>query len=696
MNDQRVIQEARGSRRGRETLPALDWRGVLGRRLGVLLVVFLTWAIGLEARLIYLQVFQYDTLMARAVRQQEDRERIPGTRGDIVDRNGSMLAMSVRGHALMAARRSVEDPVATAARVCKLLDACTADDRQAMVQALRPNDKGKNYVYVRRELSLTEADRMATELNDPALFLEENSQRYYPNGATAAHVLGFVNFDNQGQTGIEKAEEKRIEGRPGRKIVQVAGGSRRTRLSSRVLEAPTTGATIELTIDKQLQFIAERELAAAIDEHNAEGGTVLIMDPWNGDILAMANAPTFDPNKVGQSPAEARQNRAALQIYEPGSTFKIVTAAAALQERHIPRTRIYDINGGVIRFGKWTIRDVHHYSTLSFEDVFVKSSNVGAIRVGLELGPDIISRYVSRFGFGEIHAKDIPHQRSGIVDRNMARFDDLSIASVSMGYHIGVTALQMISAFSSVANGGELVAPRLVRATITDGKRVPTETRVVRRTVTPEIAASLTDILEQVVERGTAKGARIPGYSIAGKTGTAKKLVDGRYSHTHYNASFVGFIPSRRPKVAILAVLDSPRAKGYYGGTVAAPLFKSVAEATLRYLGVPPNLSAEPPVLVARNEPMPVETVVPVRAPSTVMPAVEASLQEGVMPDVRGLSARDALRILARMGVEARVSGDGFVALQAIAPGTPIAPGRVCALTLRRQLIPVGEAGATQ
>jgi cell division protein FtsI (penicillin-binding protein 3) len=700
LNDPRVVSEALDARRG-ESLPVIDWPALFGKRLGVLAIVFLTWVVGLEARLVYLQVLDHDDLMTRAVHQQEDREMIPGTRGDIVDRHGAVLAMSVRGHALMVARRLVGDPDDLATRVCQVLAKCTPAEAKAMAQTM--TSKGGSYAFLRREVTPKEVEALLA-LNEPALRLEEVSHRFYPNGETAAHLLGFVNADNKGQTGIELAQEKRIAGHEGRKIVQLTGGRPRVRLSSRILEEPTVGATVELTIDKDLQFMAERELEAGVQASAADGGTVVVMDPSNGDILALANYPSFDPNNVGASSQEARQNRAALEIYEPGSTFKLVTAAAAFQEAHMSPDRLFDVSAGQIRFGKYTIHDDHRMpSPLTLTDVIARSSNVGAVKIGLSLGSDVISRYVNRFGFGETHAQDIPFQRAGIVDRNLANAPDISVASVSMGYHIGVTALQMVAAFGSVANGGELVAPRLVRAIVADGVRTEIPRKVVRRTVSPDVADQLITVTEKVVEKGTGKAAQIAGYTVAGKTGTAAQLINGHYSKSDYNASFVGFVPSRHPRLVALVVMDAPKRGGYHGAQAAAPTFKRITEAALRHLGVPPTVNPAPPVLVVREDPTtpPAGTAsVPVatRASATLPSAtIDRATQEGVMPDVRGLSAREALRVLAAVGVDARITGDGFVATQEITPGTTIAPGQACGLVLRRQLIPLpGDIGTQQ
>jgi cell division protein FtsI (penicillin-binding protein 3) len=701
LNDPRVVSDALDARRG-EVVPVINWPAVFGKRLGVLAVIFLGWVVGLEARLVYLQVLDHDDLMTRAVHQQEDREVIPGTRGDIVDRHGSVLAMSVRGHALMVARRLVTDPEELSVSVCQVLTKCTRDEARAMAQTMRPvNGKASGYPFLRREITPTEVEAILA-LNEPALRVEEVSHRFYPNGETAAHLLGFVNVDNLGQTGIELAQEKRITGHPGKKIVQLTGGRPRVRLSSRILEEPTVGATIELTVDKELQFMVEKELEAGVIANGAQGGSVVVMDPQNGDILALANYPTFDPNDVGASPLEARENRAALEIYEPGSTFKLVTAAAAFQEAHMSPDRMIDVSAGQIRFGKYTIHDDHHYPyPLSLTDVIVHSSNVGAIKIGLSLGPEVISRYVSRFGFGESNARDIPHQRAGIVSRDMANFPDIALASVSMGYHIGVTPLQMVSAFGSVANGGELVAPRLVRAIVADGQRTEIPRKVIRRTVTPEVAEQLVTVTEQVVERGTGKNARLDGYTVAGKTGTAAQLINGHYSKSDFNASFVGFVPSRHPRLAVLVVMDAPKKLGYHGAQAAAPIFKRVTEAALRHLGVPPTINPEPTVLVQREDPAAAVSSSPVATRTTaamrMKPASDITAREGVMPDVRGMSAREALRMLAAVGIEARMAGDGFVATQEILPGMAIERGQTCALVLRRSLIPLpGDVGTQQ
>ena len=351
----------------------------------------------------------------------------------------------------------------------------------------------------------------------------------------------------------------------------------------------------------------------------------------------------------------------------------------------MPMSRMFDTSAGYITFGPRRIHDMHRYPSLSFMDVIVKSSNVGAIKVGLKLGPQRLGDYITRFGFGQTLGPDFRGETAGIV-WDPARLNDSALASVSMGYQVGVTPLQMVTAVSTVANGGHRLQPRVVRAFIKDGRRMEVAHKEMRRTIEPDTAATLTTIMEQVVERGTARAAQIEGYTIAGKTGTAAKLVNGHYQKSDYNASFVGFVPSRNPALTILVVIDSPHGNGYTGGAVSAPVFKRIAEAALTYMGVGPNLNPPPPVMVARHDPS-------VEQPITPTPAKAASLfasmlepaRDGLMPDLRGLSARDALRLLSRIGMSARLSGSGFVVDQRPQAGSPLVRGVACVLTLDRR-----------
>ena len=554
--------------------------------------------------------------------------------------------------------------------------------------------RDSQFVYLARKVSLDEAQRIkALELKGVA-FIKE-SRRYYPKKELAAHVLGYVGLDNTGLAGLESTYDTQVRGTEGKILVQT--DARRHALNSRIDRPATAGASLELTIDQYLQHIAERELRTGVEENNAAGGTALIMEPNTGEILALANWPTFNPNAFGKADERDRRNRAIQDLYEPGSTFKVVTASAALEEHVVSPNDPIDCAPGYITFpGRKPIYDFHRYGVLSFTDVIVKSSNIGAIRVGLRLGPERLGRYVSRFGFGQPIGPDFRGESSGIV-WNPAKLDASALASVSMGYQVAVTPLQMAAAVSSVANGGSLMEPRVVRAFIKDGRRAMVAPKVLRKTVSPATLAELRTMMEGVVERGTAKSAQIGGYTIAGKTGTASKLVNGHYSRSEYNASFVGFVPSRQPALTIIVVIDSPHGRGYTGGVVAAPIFKRIAEASLRQLGVAPTINALPPVLAARHESVAAPVVQrQLDDERGIVTAAIPPAQPGVMPDLRGQSAREALRVLARIGSSARISGQGVVIEQSPAAGEPLATGEVGVLKLGRHLPAVAAGGGPQ
>jgi cell division protein FtsI (penicillin-binding protein 3) len=658
--------------------PAFQWRQTMKRRLFVAALALIAWSAAIEARLFYLQVGRHADMSARAERQQLRTVETTAKRGDILDRDGRVLAYSVDADSIYAVPTEISDPDAAAKALCGVLENCGPRDRAALADRIR---RGRAFAYVRRQVSPDEARRVAALELEGIGFMKEN-RRFYPNKDLAAHVLGYVGIDNTGLNGLEASYDTLIKGRPGTVLIQTDA---RRHAFSRIERPPTTGATIELTIDQYLQHVAERELREGVAENRAAGGTAVVMDPRNGEILALANWPSFNPNAYRDSRPEAQRNRAIQDLYEPGSTFKIVTASAAFEEKVVDPHDIIDVSAGNIRFGARVIDDDHNYGILSFTDVLVKSSNVGAIKVGLKLGPDRLGAYMKRFGFGRRTSPDFPGESAGIM-WDPARLTDSALASVSMGYQVGVTPLQMAAAVSSIANGGELFEPRIVRAVIADGARTPVPHKVVRRTVSRNTAATLTQIMEEVVVRGTGTRAKIPGYAVAGKTGTAQKVVNGQYSRSEYNASFVGFVPSQDPAFVIVVVVDSPHGRNlYYGGSVAAPIFQRIADAALRHQGIPPSINAAPPVLVARREE---SRQRPASGPA-VLPAIVtlAGASQGsaaLFPDLRGLGARDAVRILARLGLTARVAGAGVVVEQEPAAGSPIERGSVATLRLDR------------
>ena len=422
---------AKGALRVDQT-SAPEWRDMLRSRLLICAVMLAGWTVAIEARLLYLQVVAHGDLMARANRQQLTTIKLPAKRGDIVDRNGTLLAYSVDAVTIAADPSDINNPNEVAAAVCGALADCSAQQRQLMADRLRSKSQ---FAFLARQVSPKEGRRIKM-LEMPGLLFYNESRRYYPKKGLAASVLGYVGTDNVGLAGLESAFDRNIRGREGRMLVQK--DARRQAISSREERPPTAGEGLELTIDEYLQHIADRELRTAVAENEASGGTVVILQPHSGEILAMASWPTFNPNDYNASDVLSRRNRAIQDSYEPGSTFKVVTASGALEEGLIDVDDSIDCSPGYITFGSRMIRDTHAHGVLPFIDVIAQSSNVGAIKVGMKLGRERLSRYIGRFGFGQNIAPDFRGENSGIV-WNPVSLDPSALASVSMGYQIAVT-----------------------------------------------------------------------------------------------------------------------------------------------------------------------------------------------------------------------------------------------------------------
>src|SRR5947199_5837497 len=459
--------------------PAADWRTTLRRRVCVVAGLFTIWIAGIEAKLVYLQVYDRADLVALASRQQERTQPSPAKRGDLLDRRGRILATSVDADTIYAVPTEIDHPTDVAIQLCDALGDCDAKDRQSLAERL---GQRKAFAYVRRQVSPEQAKRVA-DLNLDGVGFTKESKRFYPNKELAAHLLGWVGVDNKGLAGIEYTYDPQIRGKAGTVLVHTDA---RRHAFARAERPPTSGSTVELTIDEYLQHIAERELHAGVLANSAEGGTAIIMNPRTGEILAMANEPTFNPNAYRDADEEVRRNRAVQDLYEPGSTFKVVTASAAIEENVMPIDTMIDTSPGVIHIAgrpkPVTEASHHNYGVISFTDVLIRSSNIGAIKIGFRVGTERLSRYVARFGFGRPVSPDFSGESPGIV-WDPAKWTESALASVSMGYQVGVTPLQMITAVSSVANGGELVEPRVIRAIYRDNRRYAVQPKVVRRTI---------------------------------------------------------------------------------------------------------------------------------------------------------------------------------------------------------------------
>jgi cell division protein FtsI (penicillin-binding protein 3) len=647
-------------------------------RLMLLALSISLWALVIGIRLVQLQVIGRDFFEKQGTRQSERTVNLDPRRGPILDRGGRALAVSVDAESLYAVPQDISDPQATAAALARALGMDAGERRELVAQL----GKDRAFAWVRRKLDPATARRVRDLQLDGVGFLTEH-RRYYPQRELAAHVLGWVGLDNTGMSGIEYAFEQEIRGRAAKVVVHTDA---RRRPVSHTERPSTEGDTVVLTLDERIQHVAERELERAMAESQAAAGSVVVVEPFTGEVLAMAGRPTFNPNRYAAFPSSRWRDRMVSDAFEPGSIFKLVVAAAALQERVASPGDVLDCGNGVIDIAGTVIHDHKAFDHLTFREAVSHSSDIGMIRIGQRLGRDNLYRYVRAFGFGEATGVDLPGESTGLL-KPTARWSALTLPSMSFGQEVGVTPLQMAMAAAVVANGGYLMKPLIVRRIEDAEGRVVSETKplVVRRVLEPETVDTLTEMLKLVVTDGTGRRAEVPGYVVAGKTGTAQKVdpATGRYSNVDHVASFVGFVPAARPALVILASLDSPRGPRNEGGDVAAPLFARVAESALRVLAVPPDDAGR----LLRAVALPREGVVPAAyhpgaAPSP--PPVEATAP-GIMPDLRGRSAREAAIAAARRGLLVTLEGSGPVVAQTPPPGAVIDAGSPCTLTLERR-----------
>jgi cell division protein FtsI (penicillin-binding protein 3) len=555
-------------------------------RLVALLTILLLAFAGVVARLAMLQVRQAGTLTALGAEQRTRPRELPATRGQILDRNGSPLAMTLDAQDIYADPSHVVDPAREAAAMAPVLGMKTR-----AVQALLSRDG--TFVYVARQVDADLADQLAA-MNLPGIGFLPVQKRYYPSGALASQVVGFVGVDGDGLTGLERQWDETLAGTPGEQTVEVSAQGQAIAGAERVLRAPVPGDDVVLTIDRELQFRAQQYLAQTVKANKAKGGTIIVMDPVTGEIYAMASYPWFDPNRFTEFASTSFANRAVTDTWEPGSVNKIITAAAALQTRRVSPTERFrvaatrDVSG-------YTIHDAerHAVESMTLGDIIAHSSNVGISMVADRVGSEALASVFGRFGFGRPTGVRFPGEAAGLMPPGGA-WSDLTRATVSFGSGVAVTPLQMASVYATIANGGTWVQPRLVEGIRgDDGTLRRDASSPTRRVVRPDTAQLLTRMLAYVVADGTGSNAQIAGYQVAGKTGTAKKL-DGRGRYTdRYVASFIGFLPASRPRVVVAAVIDEPRT--IYGGVAAAPLFQDVARFAIQRLGIEPAPAVDLP-----------------------------------------------------------------------------------------------------
>jgi cell division protein FtsI (penicillin-binding protein 3) len=627
---------------------------------------------GLVARLAYLQIFKHGELSAMAARQYSRTVVLHAQRGAIVDRHGAQLATSGPAESVFAQPRNVGDPVRVAARLAPILEMPEAELHAAFVG-------GRSFVWLRRRVPPVTAAQVRA-LHEPGIDLVPEPMRLYPNRELAAHVIGFVGMDG-GLEGVERAWEKDLGGAPGKAITGRDALGRGIE-AARVLSPPVPGQGVMLTIDTNIQYIAEREIDAAFRRTGAKAAMAVVMEPRTGDILAIAIRPTFNPNGfVDPRMRETWRNRAVTDPFEPGSTFKVILAAAALEEGLVtPDSRFYGENGS-ITIARTTIHDWKKYGWLTFTEVLQNSSNVGSIKVGLALGAERYHRYMSGFGFGALTGVGLGGESRGLV-REPRRWSALSLPTMSIGQEVSVTALQMVAAFGAIANGGTLMQPRLVRSIFdADGRETRRFDPVpVRQVISKETAQTLTRILVRVVAEGTGRHAAIAGYDVGGKTGTAQKLDPNtrRYSRAPGVLSFVGFVPADAPRLAMLVMLDEPKNEKW-GSEAAAPIFAAIGRDVLRYLEVPAR-----DAMSVQIESTPAGESAAARAGIRLVStaAAEPADGRGRMPDLGGKTKRQVLSLLAPLRVEVAMEGRGVVVRQEPAPGALLESGTTVHLTL--------------
>jgi cell division protein FtsI (penicillin-binding protein 3) len=547
----------------------------------VLLVLLLAGFAVVLFRLVNLQILQAAELTARADRQHQKSVSLEGARGTVTDRHGKVLAMNVEVPSIFGVPTSLDSP----SNAARFLSPVLHLRREEIERKLRQD---KHFVWLARKVE-PEQGRRLEQLSIDGIGMVMEGRRFYPKGPLLAHVLGFVGMDGMGLEGLERRYESQLHGEKRLTILQRDALGRTVFPKGLREQAPTAGQTLTLTIDEVIQYIAEKELEEAVDHARARSGTIIVMEPKTGAILAMAVNPRFDPNAVASLTADRWRNRALTDTYEPGSTMKLMVAAAALEERvMMPGSMLFGENGRMT-IANTTIHDHEKLGWMTFAQMIQKSSNIGAAKTGMLLGDQRLYRYLQAFGFGQRTDIDLPGEVAGLL-KSPREWHRRSLASISMGQEVGVTPLQMITAVSAIANDGVLMKPYVV-AGVRDQKGQAVKEilpQVRRRTVSPATARLLTGIMEGVVTSGTGTKAAIPGFRVAGKTGTAQKVDPrtGTYSSALSIGSFVGFVPADAPRLAIIVVIDEPQGEAW-GGVVAAPVFRRVGEQVLTYMGVP-------------------------------------------------------------------------------------------------------------
>lgn len=664
-------------------------RRAMRRRITVLMLLVLSGAIAVVARAYRIQIVEGDRHRATAEAQQHRDLRVAPKRGTIYDRHGAELAVSVDVESVYANPREMRAHEVDIASVATQLANVLGVDRERIAHRLASD---RLFAWMERQVTPEEAEAVRS-LHIPGVEIVDEARRYYPNRELAAHILGFSNVDGRGIEGLELAMDESLRGSTS-SVSALRDRRGRVVYSEQLFDdGASLGHDVALTIDKTIQHIVERELALTVRTFEAQAGSVVVMDPNTGEILAAASYPTFDPNRPGESPAASRRFRAIADRFEPGSTVKPFTIAAALAAGVVRANEQFDCQMGAMEVAEYTIHDSHPFGLLTPAEILAHSSNIGSAKIGFRLGRQGLYRAFRRFGFGQ--ATDLPLRGEAAGNlRHHSAWYDMDLATISFGQGLSVTTMQLATAMSTIANGGRLMRPILV-SRVTDGHGdVIEEARPeVRRQVVPRQTARLVaDMLTAVTgDEGTGAEAAIPGYLVAGKTGTAQKANEGRagYSENRWLSSFVGFVPADAPRLVIAVVIDEP-VIDHYGGVVAGPVFRRVGEATLQHLGVPPS-GGGTALTDLEDRPRASRTAVAGRTAARVPAADEASPGEGQVrvPELVGQTMRGAYLALTSEHLVPEFEGTGLVRAQTPEAGTIVDEGATIAAILER---PSGNA----
>lgn len=630
-------------------------------RIVMIGTVFALLFLNVIGRSFYLQILQHENLVKKADKQHQHKVDLTPARGSILDRNGTTLAESIHMDSCYAEPRRIKDVEGTAAVLAPILGI----PKHELVTRLSVN---KSFTWVERWLAPEVATRVKNMKLHGIGFAPE-SKRFYPNMEIAAHVVGFTGRDPNGLEGIELKYDSTILGNTGYMITERDALGRNIAIMNTVIKDSSPGKSLILTLDKTIQFIAEKELAKAVTDSNAKAGMALVMESDTGKVLAMANYPTFNPNAYSRYSLAQLRNHVVTDSFEPGSTFKVFTIAAAIDTNTVKPTDMYNCENGVYRIAGRTIHDDHPHSRLTVSEIIKYSSNIGSAKIGFKMGEEKLSSYLRNFGFGGRTGIDLPGESPGNLKRNWYGID---LATISFGQGISLSAMQLTTALSAIANGGNLMRPYLVEQVLDDNGTVVQkfEPQIVRRVISPETAQKVARMMETVtVDGGTGTKAALDGFRVAGKTGTAQKVdpVTRAYSPSKRIGSFVGFVPAEKPKLTIAVIIDEPQGVKY-GGVVAAPAFRGIAQNSLAYLKIQPTV----PKTAASK---------PVEAKPPPAPADE-SLSDGdtpdspaegeIMPNFKGMSMRHVLQVMEKRNINIRLLGSGRAAEQNPPPGHTI------------------------